>query len=99
MSLIPFPRKKIAPAVKPAAPSTCKHAQLDIEVVRGRCKACGKEVKTAQMKQVLIADQKAIYGIGFKAGYLKAQSDAKAPAAPIVVPANVLEAEAKEGKE
>lgn len=96
---IPFSKYLKKPASKPVAPSpsTCKHAQLDVEVVRGRCKACGKEVKTAEMKIVLANDQKAIYSMGFKAGYLKAGEDAKRPAAPIAIPASVLEVKAKEG--
>ena len=60
----------------------CKH-QVTLEKARGRCSLCGKEIKNAQMKSILVADRQRQY----KAGYVKGLEDGKAQLTePIDIP-------------
>lgn len=67
---------------------TCKHEQATLVYAKGRCSNCGKEIWRSDMKKILVADRKAQFQAGFKAGYAKAVEDSKKPAAPIPVPEN-----------
>lgn len=66
----------------------CKHEQATLIYAKGRCSNCGKEIGRSDMKRILIADRKAQYQAGFKAGYSKAVEDSRKPAEPIAIPEN-----------
>ena len=69
----------------------CKHSRVDIEAVRGRCRDCGYEIKSAQMKKAIAADRQNVYRAAFGAGYAKGLEDAKGAQAAKAKPIKVQE--------